>query len=262
MTTSVVPINLAPVVNDMALTLDENTGVTFELDGFDPDYNPNLLWTILSPPSFGSLSVDVNEWLVKGVKVTYLPNDYFTGNDSITFRMTDGDLSSSIATVRFFVNPVNNPPVALSSNYETTADSTLRFQLQATDVDTAPQDLRFYIVSTPSYGYVSIDDLDRGEVTYEAMNPGTEIIDWQVFDGTFFANGQTTIRVSENPVKAQERAAATGKLAGMVVGGVAFVAIVGVGITYLLFQTLAAKRFERIVSLERLDLFIYSSFST
>ena len=140
--------------------------------------------------------MDLNSWLPYGVRITYTPSAYFTGNDSITFLLNDGQDNSTAARVDFKVNPVDNAPVAIDGIFEMLTGQNKTIQLQATDIDTAPQDLRFYLIDTPQYGYASIDGKHEGVLTYEAINPGKEVLRWQVSDGTAFVEGTTTIVIS------------------------------------------------------------------
>lgn len=98
-----------PIANPLALETNQNTAVTFTLDGSDPN-GGILSYEILSSPSFGSLSGTAPN-------LTYSPSPGFTGNDGFTFSVDDGKYDSDQAAVSITVNHPPSPPsnISLSS---------------------------------------------------------------------------------------------------------------------------------------------------
>lgn len=90
----------------------------------DPDGNP-ITANLSSNPKSGSLTLNSNG------SFTYTPNVGFTGTDSFDYYVSDGALSSSIATVSLTVNGASLPfaPSGLSA----TAQSSLKIKLVWTD---------------------------------------------------------------------------------------------------------------------------------
>ncbi len=95
-------LNQAPIANNQSVSTNEDTAVPVTLTGFDAN-GQSLTYSLLSSPSNGSLSGT-------GANRTYTPNSNFNGTDSFTFRVSDGSLNSSSATVSITVNPVNDVP--------------------------------------------------------------------------------------------------------------------------------------------------------
>lgn len=150
---------------------------------------------IMTAPTKGTLSQAQGVWFPLSTTVTYEPTAFYNGADSFTYVMNDGQANSTVATVRIRVNAIDNEPVAIDSALEMEVQQTRTMQLEATDVDTSRQDLRFFLVGRSQFGNVKMDDAFAGVLTYDAVAPGVETIKWQVTDGTYFVDGKTVITV-------------------------------------------------------------------
>ena len=139
---TVTPVNDAPVANNMTETTVEDTAKTITLDATDVDSN-TLTAEILSGPSHGHVSLS-------GLVVTYTPHANYNGPDSFTYKVSDGQANSNIATVTITVSPVNDAPVALSFEVELQENSSVEFNLLASDVD--GDTLTFSFVSGTAHG--------------------------------------------------------------------------------------------------------------
>jgi tetratricopeptide (TPR) repeat protein len=84
--------NQLPTANDQSVTTVANKPLDITLTASDPDTNDNLAAAIVSYPSHGTLS-DINQ--DTGV-VKYTPNLGFTGTDSFTFNVNDGQADSNM----------------------------------------------------------------------------------------------------------------------------------------------------------------------
>ncbi len=101
------PVNDAPVATDDAATTPEDTAVTVDVlaNDTDPD-STNLTTTMVSGPANGELTHNPHDG-----SFTYNPNADYTGADSFTYRTSDGQLGSNIATVRITVEDATAPKV-------------------------------------------------------------------------------------------------------------------------------------------------------
>ncbi len=79
--------------------------------------NGPLTALLISNPSNGSLTLTNNGGF------SYTPTNGFTGTDSFTYQCTDGQTTSSVATV--YITVSNSPPVANNNFYNSTANSIL-----------------------------------------------------------------------------------------------------------------------------------------
>ena len=96
---TVIAANNVPVANSQSITLDEDTSVNIVLTGTDADSSENLLLSSISLPANGFLSGSPPN-------LTYTPKPNYSGPDSFTFTMTDGQATSSPATISITVRPV------------------------------------------------------------------------------------------------------------------------------------------------------------
>ncbi len=135
-------INDAPVADDRAVVLDEDTSAAIALTGTDVDGDA-LTFSVSSGPANGSLS---------GItpNLTYTPKENFNGADTFTFVSSDGLLNSVTATVSITVNAINDAPVADDQAVATDEDTLVAIILTGSDVDGNP--LTFSVTSGPANG--------------------------------------------------------------------------------------------------------------
>ena len=92
------PVNDAPVANDATFTVFEGGAESLGLSGSDVDAD-DLTFFIESGPSNGTLGPLI------GNTVLYTPNEGYSGPDSLTFSVDDGQLSSPTAQADIDVIP-------------------------------------------------------------------------------------------------------------------------------------------------------------
>ena len=100
-TLKVQSVNDKPVAKDQMITTMEDTKTGVTLNAQDPD-GQTLSYSITGFPSNGSLSGNPP-------MMTYTPNMDYSGSDSISWEVSDGQATDS-ATVSISVSPVNDPP--------------------------------------------------------------------------------------------------------------------------------------------------------
>src|SRR5436190_1073432 len=123
-TITVTPVNDAPVTaNDDNYTTPEDTQLTVTAPGVlanDSDVDGDALSTILvTGPSHGTLTLNGDG------SFSYLPALNFNGVDTFTYRATDDQAQSGIATATITVTPTNDAPVAVNDSYTTPEDTQL-----------------------------------------------------------------------------------------------------------------------------------------
>lgn len=125
---TIYPVNDAPVANNQAVTVNEDSQVNFTLTGSDVDNN-SLTYTVTTAPTNGILTGTAPN-------LTYKPNANFNGTDSFKFRVSDGQLNSNEATVSIIVNQVNDAPVlTVPGAVNVSTGDPVNFVVSATDVD-------------------------------------------------------------------------------------------------------------------------------
>ena len=109
----IMPVNDAPIVPNLTVSLDEDTPLPLNLltGATDVDNDPLSIVSV-GTPSHGHISRDAQGHYV------YIPNANFNGSDSLTFAVTDGQATVS-ATVTLTIRPVNDAPVAADDSVTT-----------------------------------------------------------------------------------------------------------------------------------------------
>jgi hypothetical protein len=110
--------NRAPEAYDGTATVTRNTSLTGgRVWGWDPEGRP-LTYQLVTGPSNGQVNLSAN-----GV-FSFVPSLNFVGETSFAFRVTDGQLQSSAATMRIrVVNPVAIPAAAAAAESRFTASA-------------------------------------------------------------------------------------------------------------------------------------------
>jgi predicted chitinase len=109
-TFTVTPVNDAPVLADASAQVDEDGSVTLDALASAHDADGDALTLeIVDAPVHGSLIVHADG------RYTYTPNADFFGSDSFSYRVSDGQAASAIATVNVTIAPVNDAPTAADS---------------------------------------------------------------------------------------------------------------------------------------------------
>src|SRR5438045_7509108 len=90
-----------------------------------------------------------------------MPSRTFNGIDSFTYRASDGQAQSGIATVTITVTPINDAPVAANDDTYTTPEDTLLTVsapgVLANDSDVDGNSLSAVLVSNPTHGTLTLN---------------------------------------------------------------------------------------------------------
>lgn len=139
---TIAPVNDPPSANNLSIATAEDSPVGINLTGTDPEGGP-LTFTILTLPQRGTLSG-------AAPNLTYIPNPNANGGDSFTFKVNDGGLDSSPATVSITVAVGNDPPAANNLSVTTAEDAPVGITLTGSDPEGDP--LTFTILTSPAHG--------------------------------------------------------------------------------------------------------------
>ena len=196
------PINDDPDAGDDAFSTDENTTLTATLGmnnllQNDSDAEGNMLMVTspqVSGPSNGSLVIGTDGTF------TYTPNAGFSGDDSFTYEVTDGNGGSAEATVTITVNSINDAPevdldaddnIAPGRSFETTFTEGAGPVL-VTDVDATITDVDDANLTSLTVSIVNFPD---GADERLIANPGTTglIADYNDVTGILTLSGPGTL---------------------------------------------------------------------
>jgi large repetitive protein len=196
----VTPVNDRPSVADSSLTVTEDGRVNGLLEGQDVE-GEDLTFAIVGGPDDGRV-VDFES--TTGAFV-YVPDPDFSGTDTISFRASDGALTSLIGTVTITVTAVNDPPTATGADIDLNEDESVVFTLAGTDPEQSP--LTFQVLAPP-HGQLEILDAGTGEARYTppAEFSGTDAFSFQVSDGEGLSVG-AVVRLRVAPVNDRPTAA-------------------------------------------------------
>jgi len=164
-TITIAPVNDPPVAEDISIEFLEDGSASITLIGTDVDTDDNnLSIAIVDSTSHGTLTSN----RVLAV-YTYTPNNDYNGEDSFTYHIFDGELTSDVAQVAITITPVNDSPVANDDSYDLEEGGTLTVASPGilendADVDNENSELTSIIEGMPSHGTLDLQ-LD-GSFTY------------------------------------------------------------------------------------------------
>ena len=145
------PVNDLPVaVNDEAAT-SEGQPVTIPVLVNDSDVDEDSL-SVSGVTQGTNGSVAING----GTSVTYTPTGNFSGQDSFTYTLSDGQGGTDTASVLVQVSGVNDPPSAVNDSVSTDEDVPVTVSVLANDSDPDGDELVLSSVTQGQNGWVSI----------------------------------------------------------------------------------------------------------
>ncbi len=183
---TVTPQNDAPIAHDQNLSTPEDTNLDITLTGLDVDGDllSYILLNILVEPAHGTLTGT-------GSDLHYLPDLNYVGPDYFTFKVNDGSVDSSVATISITVTPVNDAPVAYDQALSTDEDIPLNITLTGFDIE---GDLLSYILlntlTQPAHGTLTGTGASL-VYTPDANYVGTDSFTFKVNDGSLDSNVAT-----------------------------------------------------------------------
>ncbi|MCI5061675.1 MAG: cadherin-like domain-containing protein, partial [Algiphilus sp.] len=123
-------VNTDPVATSDSVTTDEDNAVTISVLDNDSDEDGDQLTVTLETQASNGTAVVNSDGTV-----TYTPDANFSGNDSFTYSVSDGNGGSDTANVNITVNSVNDAPVANAQTVATDEDVAAVITPDAMDVD-------------------------------------------------------------------------------------------------------------------------------
>ncbi|MEW6219010.1 MAG: Ig-like domain-containing protein, partial [Thermodesulfobacteriota bacterium] len=195
------PVNNPPVAEGLALSVDEDTVLAAGLLASDPDGDP-VTFQVQAGPSHGTLTLSNP---ATGA-FTYQPTANFTGADSFTFLVTDGEAASNAATVLIAVLPQNDPPVAGADTGATSEELAVTIDVLANDSDPDGDPLAVTGTQAGSHGTTAVAG-NRVVYTPAPDFSGSDVFTYQVGDGQG-ATATGTVTVTVQPVNDPPRAVA------------------------------------------------------
>ncbi|MGY6480104.1 tandem-95 repeat protein, partial [Vibrio parahaemolyticus] len=188
----ILPINDAPNAENDVITTEEDTAVTIDVLVNDSDVEGDALsiQSVSVPSEQGSVDI------VDG-KLVFTPAENFNGEATITYIVTDGDLTDE-AKVTVTVTPVNDSPVAVDDTTSIQEDTAVTIDVLTNDTDVDGDKLSIESASVPKeQGTVEVVDGKLVFTPAENFNGDAEIT-YTVTDGQLTDEAKVTVTV--NPV--------------------------------------------------------------
>ncbi len=176
--------NDAPVALNDSFTTAENTILNVAASGVlanDSDVDGDTLSAVLvSQPTHGSLTLNSNG------SFSYTPAASYNGTDSFTYKASDGQTDSGVATVTITITSVNDAPVAVNDSYTTAEDTTLNVAapgVLANDSDVEGDILSGALLTQPTHGSLTFNSDGSFSYTPAANYNGTDSFTYKANDG-------------------------------------------------------------------------------
>ncbi|MGA1870092.1 MAG: PKD domain-containing protein [bacterium] len=156
--------NVAPVLKDQAITIDEDNSVVITLTTSSNDMNESISYVVVDNPSNGILDGQTPI-------ITYIPDVNFAGEDSFTFYAVNGSLNSNTATARITVIAINDPPVANAGPSQIVSDGEL-VTLNGTNSFDVDDGIDLYLWEVTEGDEISLSDPTIASTTFIAPSVG------------------------------------------------------------------------------------------
>lgn len=199
-TINVAPINDPPVAVNDEYTVAEDTELVVEIPGvllndIDPE-SAALSTTMVSPPQHGTVTLGSDG------KLVYMPAADFNGVDGFSYTVSDGELTSAVASVTITVTPVNDGPVSLADAYEVAEDTVLTVSTGGvldndSDIDSAS--LTATLGTGPANGTVAFNSDGTFVYTPNADFVGEDSFTYTASDGEL-SGAEMSVTITVTPV--------------------------------------------------------------
>ena len=170
--------NDAPVAADAKLSLNEDEVLHGKLGATDVDGDP-LVFRVVDDPVHGLLSI--LEPTTGAFE--YMPAANYFGSDAFTYSVTDPSMATSTGKVRLTINPVNDPPVAVSETISAPYRGTITGRLKGYDRES--RTVTFSVIGKPAHGQFRLIDQRTGEFTFstDGSSSSDSVVRFVVSDG-------------------------------------------------------------------------------
>ncbi|MDD3021985.1 MAG: Ig-like domain-containing protein [Alphaproteobacteria bacterium] len=177
-----VPVNEAPVLQDDAFTLDEDTAFSGNvlLNDTDPDGDTMLVQAATITTLAGATVL-----LSENGDFIYTPIENYNGADSFTYTVNDGNDHEVSATVSLSVLAVNDGPVAVADSFSGDEDTLISGNVLVNDSDADGDTLKAESATLTTQFGALVTLLENGDFTYSAQQDfhGLDSFSYTVIDG-------------------------------------------------------------------------------
>ena len=220
--TGLVSMTISPGNDNPQITDDLESPVVMDEDGSprafdlvlhaaDVDLVDNFSWSIVEQPENGSASLNPAGF---EVRVIYQPSRGYSGSDTLTVQVEDGNGGTDRLQIEVLVESVNNSPLVRGSNAGTEEEASLHFKpedflenytddadhdrMQAIRITAAPGHGGLLLDGTPVQpgSEIPVDALEKLDYLPELNFTGADTFAWAGCDGQSCSEIPATITVS------------------------------------------------------------------
>ena len=196
-------VNDVPVAVDDSIGTDENNPVVIGVTGNDTDPDGDFLTiSAVTQGRNGTVAIATD-----GRSVIYTPSAQFSGVDTFTYTVTDGNGGTDTAKVTVQVTDTNGAPVAANDSASTPEDSPVTIDVLSNDTDPDGDSLTLSVVTNASNGTAAVSG-SAIIYTPDSGFDGSDSFTYRVTDiGGLSATAQVVVTVSNvnaSPVAADD----------------------------------------------------------
>ena len=200
-------INSPPVARDDQFVLDEdqlfsvtvNAGILANDE--DGESDP-LTVSLVDSTAHGQLTLNEDG------SFNYQPGTNYSGSDAFTYRLSDGEVSSNLATVTLQIRPVNDAPIAVDDVYFGLTDHVFEIPaasgLLANDSDVEGDPLTAQLMTAPPIGDLTFSADGSFRYVPPAGFTGTTSFAYRAEDGSD-PSSIATVRIAINSLESNSR---------------------------------------------------------
>jgi VCBS repeat-containing protein len=189
--------NQDPVAVDDSATTDEGDTVIIDVLGNDSDGDGGSLNVVsVSHPAHGTAVINGDN------TITYTPNATYSGTDSFTYYIEDGQGGNDHATVNVTINLVNGAPIANDDSGTTDEDSPVTINVLSNDSDPDGDMISIDAITNPTYGNATIASgsivytPDSGAQSLQVGQTATDTFSYTIIDGIEDDTATVTITIN------------------------------------------------------------------
>ncbi|MFQ5593543.1 MAG: Ig-like domain-containing protein, partial [Anaerolineae bacterium] len=185
----VTPINNYPEPAIDLVDTPEDTAVNIQVLANDYDADDDALTvTRVTQGSNGTVTINDDN------TVTYTPNLNYNGQDSFTYRVSDGQLSTA-TTVEVSVLSVNDPPAVVDDSANTPTDTPRNILILSNDSDPEGDPLSVSTIGPVANGVVILNDDNTVTYTPNGGFASTDTFTYTVTDGSLGSTATVSVTV-------------------------------------------------------------------
>ena len=200
-------VNSPPTANDDSYDLNEDSTLSVPANigvmanDVDAEADP-LTASVVTDPEHGSVTFNEDG------SFEYVPTANFFGDDSFTYKLTDGEDESGVATVNLVINSVNDAPEAVADIYFGLADRSLIVNaangLLVNDTDIEGQSLTAVLESPPDHGSVQVSPDGSFSFDPPAEFTGVATFSYRASDGEA-TSAPVDVQIAINSIDQQQQ---------------------------------------------------------